>query len=203
MKCVYHDDQEASAICSTCHQPVCEACLVELGGKQFCRPCLEKKVVGKLEAGSGEKSLFWAFVLSLVPGVGYLYLGLMRRGMQTMFIFYGAIFLAVITEFGAIPALVLPVTMFYTIFDTLQLLKQMNEGHCVEDKLLFEMGLLEARGSLIGTGLIILGALALLNNLLPRFFSYHYLMNRYIAPVLIVALGIYILYRNTRGREKQ
>lgn len=198
MKCVHHGEQEASAVCATCHQPVCETCLVELGGSQFCRTCLEKKVGRKLTAGNGVKSTFWAFVLSLIPGVGYFYLGLMRRGLQTMVIFYGTIFLAALINFGPITALVLPVTMFYTIFDTLQLLKQMNEGQHVEDKLLFETGFLEHKQGLIGIGLIVLGALALLNNLLPQFFSYHYMMNRFVPPFLILALGIYILYRNAR-----
>ncbi len=202
MKCVNHDEQEATAVCPTCHKPVCDTCLVELSGRQFCRACLEKKVGGKLTLGSGDKSLFWAFVLSLIPGVGYLYLGLMRRGFQTMVIFYGTIFLAAAANFGAITALVLPVIMFYTIFDTLQLLKQMNEGEHVEDKLLFETGSLESKRGLVGIGLIVLGALALLNNLLPYFFSYHYFMNRFVPPLLILALGIYILYRNAGRREK-
>lgn len=201
MKCVHHDDREASAICSTCHKPICETCLVELSGRQFCRACLEKKVGGKVTAGSGDRRTFWAFVLSLIPGVGYLYLGLMRRGFQTMVIFYGAVFLAAAANFGAITALVLPVIMFYTIFDTLQLLKQMNEGEHVEDKPLFETGSFESRRSLVGIGLIVLGALALLNNLLPHFFSYHYLMNRFVPPLLILALGIYILYKNAGRRE--
>ncbi len=200
MKCVNHDDREASAICSICHKPICETCLVELSGGQVCRACLEKKVGGKLKAGSSEKSLFWAFVLSLIPGVGYLYLGLMRRGLQAMVIFYGTIFLAAAVNFGAITVLVLPVIMFYTIFDTLQFLKQMNEGQYVEDKLLFETGTLESKQSLVGVGLIVLGVLALLNNLLPSFFSYHYYINRFVPPLLILALGIYILYRNT-GRK--
>ncbi|TEB14183.1 B-box zinc finger [Pelotomaculum sp. FP] len=36
MKCANHEEQEAVAICSACHQPVCEDCLVTLRNRQFC-----------------------------------------------------------------------------------------------------------------------------------------------------------------------
>jgi hypothetical protein len=126
----------------------------------------------------------------------------MKRGLQTMIIFYGTIFLAAATEFGAITALVLPVVIFYTVFDTLQLLKKINQGQVVEDSPLIETDLLKSKGSLVGIALIIFGALALLNNLLPDYFPYHYLMRRLVPPLFILALGIYIFYKNTR-REKQ
>jgi len=170
---------------------------VELSDRQFCRTCLEKRIEGKHQAESSGKRPFLAFLLSLVPGVGYLYLGLMQRGLQTMLIFYGTIFLAAIADFGVITALVLPVTVFYTVFDTLQLLKQMNEGQPVKDKPLFESGFLESKRNLLGIGLIIIGALAMLNNLIS-FSAYHYILNRFVPPVLILGLGIYILVLSTR-----
>lgn len=202
MKCANHEEQEAIAICSTCHQPICADCLVTLSGRQLCRNCLESRVGVEPQPANPSRSTFWAFVLSIIPGAGYLYLGLMKRGLQTMIIFYGTIFLAAATEFGAITALVLPVVSFYTIFDTLQLLKQINQGQVVEDGPLVETDFLESKGSLWGIALIAFGTLALLNNLLPNYLPYHFLMNRLVPPLLILALGIYILYKNTR-RGKQ
>lgn len=202
MKCANHEEQEAIAICSSCHQPVCEDCLVSLSDRQICRGCLESRVGVETQIANTTRSSFWAFVLSIIPGAGYLYLGLMKRGLQTMIIFYGTIFLAAATDFGAITALVLPVVIFYTIFDTLQLLKQINQGQVVEDCPLVETGFLESKGGLVGIALIVIGALALLNNLVPNYLPYHYLMNRLIPPLLILALGIYIFYKNTR-RGKQ
>lgn len=202
MKCVNHGDQEAVAICSACHQPVCADCMVYLSNRQFCRTCLESRVGEEPKTANSSRSTFWAFFLSIIPGAGYLYLGFMKRGLQTMIIFYGTIFLAAATEFGAITALVLPVVIFYTIFDTLQLLKQINHGQVVEDVPLIETGFLESRGGLVGIALIVIGALALLNNILPDYLPYHYLMNRLVPPLLILALGIYIFYKNTRRGEQ-
>lgn len=199
MKCAHHSDQEASAICSSCHKPICEICLVVLGGEQYCAGCLESKMAGTSTSGEGRKRPFLAFILSLVPGLGYLYLGLMRRGLQTMVIFYGAIFIAAVLGSGLITALVLPVIFFYTVFDTLQMLKSINEGQRVEDKLLFEMDFLESKHALLGYGLIILGVVALAGNLMPHSFNYY--MGKIIPPVLILGLGIYILYRNAGRKE--
>jgi TM2 domain-containing membrane protein YozV len=147
----------------------------------------------------GYKRPFLAFILSLLPGVGYLYLGLMRRGLQAMVIFYGTIFIAAALNFEQITALVLPVTLFYTVFDTLQLLKKNNDGQQVEDKLLIEMEFLESRHVLLGYGFVFLGFIALVNNLLPQ--SYHYYMGKIIPPLLILALGVYILFRNAGRKE--
>jgi hypothetical protein len=72
----------------------------------------------------------------------------------------------------------------------------------VEDSPLVETGFLESRGGLVGIALIIIGILALLNNLLPNYLHYHYLINRLVPPLLIVALGIYIFYKNTRRGEQ-
>jgi TM2 domain-containing membrane protein YozV len=172
-----------------------------LGAEQYCAGCLEAKVAETPNAGLGYKKPWLAFILSLMPGVGYLYLGLMRRGLQTMVVFYGTIFIAAALNFEQITALVLPVTLFYTIFDTLQLLKKNNEGQQVEDKPLFDVEILESKHVFLGYGLIFLGLIALANNLLPQSFAYHHYLGKIIPPVLILGLGIYILFRNAGKKE--
>lgn len=202
MKCAHHGDQEATAICSFCHKPICETCLVVLGGEQYCAGCLEAKVAQTSNREQSFKRPWLVFLLSMIPGVGYLYLGLMRRGLQAMVIFYGTIFIAAALNFGQITAFVLPVAFFYTVFDTLQLLKRINDGQKVEDTLLFEMEALESRHLLLGYGFIFLGVIALAGNLLPQSYAYHYYMRKIIPPVLILGLGIYILYRNAGRKEE-
>jgi hypothetical protein len=96
--------------------------------------------VGKTpEPELGYKRPFLAFMLSLLPGVGYLYLGLMRRGLQTMVVFYGAFFIdRCALSSDRFTALVLPEPLFYTVFDSLQALMKINEGQQGEDKLLLK-----------------------------------------------------------------
>lgn len=201
MKCSYHPESEATDICLTCHRPVCDQCTINLTNKNYCRPCLEEKVVNRNNRNS-MKTRFIAFLLSLVPGGGYFYLGLMKRGLQTMVIFFGSIFLGGISNLESLTAFVVPIMIFYSIFDTQQLLKKMNEGQLVEDKELFDWGRWESKGNILGTALIVFGIFALLNNVMPYFLNYH-LISKIVPPLVILGIGVYILYRNTKGGGNQ
>jgi hypothetical protein len=200
MKCTNHSELDAVDICTNCGQPVCNKCIVTLGDKNYCRPCLEKKVASipeKMET----KSKFIAFVLSLLPGCGYLYLGLMKRGLQAMVIFFGTIFFSVMIQMDELTALVLPVIFFYTVFDTQQFVKKINYGCHVEDRELFDWGIWENKRSIIGVGLILMGVLGLAKNFIPYFIPYAFIKNA-LLPLLIAGLGVYILYHSTGKKEK-
>jgi len=124
----------------------------------------------------------------------------MNRGLQIMIVFFGAIFVAGMTHIDQILPLVLPVVWFYSIFDTLQLTRQMREGLRVEDKPLLDTGKRANWQQLLGYTLIGLGALALLKNFLPYIFN-HWVAHELIASLIIIAIGVFILYRNLgRGR---
>ncbi|MEW6183713.1 MAG: B-box zinc finger protein [Bacillota bacterium] len=200
MKCVNHPDAEAEVLCVLCKTPVCPECRVTLRGADYCRPCLEGKVAATGGTVSGEKSVFLAFLLSLIPGVGYMYLEMMDRGLQTLIIFFGTIFVAAMTGLGPLTALVIPVLMFYSIFDTLQLARKMREGVPVEDRPLVDLGKHNKWRDYLGYALIVLGAVALLNNYLPYVFRYG-TVHRLISPLLIIGVGVLILYQNLKGRK--
>ena len=42
MKCYYHPDREAVAVCSVCGKPLCAECAHEYKGKIYCKDCLAK-----------------------------------------------------------------------------------------------------------------------------------------------------------------
>ncbi len=42
MKCYYHPDREAVAVCSVCGKPLCAECAQEYKGKVYCKECLAK-----------------------------------------------------------------------------------------------------------------------------------------------------------------
>ncbi|MTI85182.1 MAG: hypothetical protein FH756_15120 [Firmicutes bacterium] len=205
MQCTNHAEKEAEAICSDCSIPVCHECMVEVAGQHFCRSCLEKRIMNQTEhiseepiSSPGNKSKFWAFVSSLIPGVGYMYLGLMRRGLESMILFFGTIFVSSIIHMDELVPFVLPVIFFYSIFDTQRLVGQMIDGYQVRDQALLDWEKIGSRSTIIAYVLIGLGTLALLNNLLPQVFFYNGLANRLVPPLLILGLGIFILYRSTR-----
>jgi len=167
LKCVQHPEAEAEVLCAICKAHLCPECRITLKGADYCRACLEGRVEAPDGAAAKNKSVFLSFILSLIPGVGYLYLELMNRGLQTMILFFGTLFVAAMTGIEPLIPLVAPVLMFYSIFDTLQLSRRMREGVPVEDKPLFEFGRYAKWQDYLGYALVGLGVLALLNNFCP------------------------------------
>lgn len=196
MKCANHPEIEAQKLCSTCHAPVCDECSVSLKGLNYCKACLENRVGASQHLVQNVRSAFLTFLLSLIPGVGYMYLGLMNRGLQTMIIFFGTIFLAEMTNIDPLVPLVLPVLIFYSVFDTLQLLRKMQHQP-VEDRPLIDLGGRSNWQNYLGYGLVGLGLLALVNNFVPYLFNYD-IMRRLVSPLFIIAIGGLILYKNLR-----
>jgi hypothetical protein len=194
MKCVNHLEAEAEVLCSICKTPICSECRITLRDQDYCRSCLEKQVESVKNIGFRDRSAWLAFLLSLIPGVGYMYLGLMNRGLQTIIIFFGAIFVSEITRLDLAP-FVIPVLVFYSIFDTLQLSRKIRQNVPVEDAPLINVGEFSNWQRYVGYALIGLGGLALINNLTPHFFDYG-MMHRLISPLLIIGVGVFILYRN-------
>jgi len=204
MRCKNHNEVESVETCTVCGNQFCQDCLVALEGEQYCKSCLadgvKRQAFEVTEPKKERKSRFWAFLLSLVPGVGYLYLGLMNRGLQTMVLFFGSVFLSSFIGFEEIMSLVAPVVIFYSVFDTQQLAKKINAGIRVEDNQLFDIKSIPYSHNWLGYALIVIGFLALMHNM-PHYFPYWVTLKRMIPPLLIIALGAAILYRNTRKED--
>lgn len=204
MNCSHHPEKKAVTVCGLCGTAYCAECLVNLGDQHYCKDCLAAGInkAGSMVVSKDRKSRFWAFVFSMVPGVGYLYLGLLNKGLQTMTLFFGTIFVASFIGFGEITGLVVPVVMFYSIFDTQQLVKSINEGIPVEDKQFFDFKKLPLTQSWIGYALVVIGFMALSQNVLslymPDWLGH---IRRFVPPLLIIGLGAVILYRNTKRTE--
>lgn len=83
-------------------------------------------------------------MMSIIPGLGHMYLGLTQRGITFLISFIGLfaiiVFISAVMGSGAILVflLALPVIWIYGMFDAVQLLQAKNRGEQVEDKSLFE-----------------------------------------------------------------
>lgn len=86
-----------------------------------------------------KRSKFFTFIMSWIPGVGHLYLGLMTRGLIFLAAFFGwitfVVFLCIASqqEGFAVLLLVLPILWFYSFFDALHQRRRMEEGEEVLD----------------------------------------------------------------------
>ena len=151
---------------------------------------------------------FLKFLAACIPGVGYMYLGLVKLGVQTLalFLLIKPIFSLLSIEF--LGDIILIPFWFFTFFDTFSLSNKMDRGEVINDSdFIFEKF---NRGN-IDTGnirvdiwkvvawvLIILGAFAILNKAFAEFPLYGLIrsyVSSYFIPVLFVFAGIYLLLK--------
>lgn len=127
------------------------------------------------------KSRLFSLLCAFWPGAGEMYMGLMKRGLAIMLIFWGAI--AIMSAIGLEMLLfLLPVLWFYSFFDTLTLRSldyyaltelQEKDDFFFQDLLGGERSLpatMQRNHILVGAGLIVLGAVMLYTRLIRSFY---------------------------------
>lgn len=158
------------------------------------------------------------YILALIPGLGYMYLGLIVRGVETLALYIMIDPIFSVVGLGWIANLVKIPIWFYVFFDTINTSKRMDNGETIrdEDFILkrfnnkdFTAGegftnseTLRKNGLItIGWLLVVLGLLALANRLLITFglaaIIKHY-TTIYFVPVLFILIGVYLLFRNRK-----
>ncbi|MCM3274241.1 hypothetical protein [Paenibacillus elgii] len=96
------------------------------------------------EASAPMNDRFRTIVLSFVPGLGHLHLGLMQRGLGFMVLFFGLtvmiFFLSVITHRDVFLVFLgaLPVIWLYCMFDCVQQYGRKERGEVLTDRTIFE-----------------------------------------------------------------
>lgn len=79
------------------------------------------------------KNSFLTFLTALIPGVGYMYLGLMRKGVEALLIFLVLRRFFDIMSLSAIGWLLSVVLWFYCFIDTFNVAHRINMGEFVPD----------------------------------------------------------------------
>ncbi len=163
---------------------------------------------------------FLLFISSCLSGCGQMYQGYMKRGLSLLLAFCLVIFVSTYFYLGTL-ALFLPVIWLYAFFDSYALRSQLAAGTAPEDAFLFGLddmdsqrlgALLRKRHSLIGWGLVAVGAYMLYDMLLDQlggfFFGWfgewlygllRYGLPRLVITVLVILLGLWFI-RGPRGK---
>ncbi|KJD43218.1 hypothetical protein [Paenibacillus terrae] len=87
---------------------------------------------------------FFTILLSFIPGLGHLHLGLMQRGLSFLMSFFGfgtiLVFISSITNESGFMAFacVLPIIWLYCMFDAVQHVHRKQAGEILQDRTLFE-----------------------------------------------------------------
>jgi len=154
------------------------------------------------------RSGFLTFITAMIPGVGYMYLGLLTRGIETL-----ALFLIIPTLFNLIGLnditwLFRAVFWFFTFFDTFSIAHKLDRGETVVDNDFIFKSKSENPGlsidfdknkwTAIAWVLIIVGIIAIINSIFKTTILYGLIrvyLGRYFLPIILILGGICLLFR--------
>ncbi len=137
MKCANHSDREAAVACSECGKPLCGECTVQLGDMAWCKACLEgflSRAQTPRHHWTARKLI--AVLLSMVPGAGHMFLGLIGKGFALMGLLFAAIFLVILysdsTGMYWLAAYLIPTIsvlfLCYAVFDSMAIADAEKSG---------------------------------------------------------------------------
>ena len=212
MKCANHPRSEAAAVCAGCGKDLCQECAIALSTGAWCRECL-----GALTAeGAGArerrgKSKLLAALLSIIPGVGHMYLGLIGKGFAMLGLLLVSIFLVILysdsTGMYWMTAFLIPTLcilfLSYAVFDSMAMTERATEDSAM--KTIWERVLLNRRTS--GYVLLIAGVVGVLDvfeqplsSLMRAWFSVEMPVTALVIPVILVIVGVYLLRKGRSSR---
>ena len=162
-----------------------------------------------------KRSSFLTFIASLVPGLGYMYLGLIKKGIQAMVIFFLIEPLFSFIGLDGLTSVILIPLWFYLFFDTFNIARKLDKGEFVNDSdFIFSKyhhlnnkenlsdgtirNMRERSGLIVGWALVIIGILSIINKLFPNNVIYNFIrqsIGTYFVPVLFVFVGVYLLVK--------
>jgi TM2 domain-containing membrane protein YozV len=161
------------------------------------------------------KNSFITFITACIPGVGYMYNGLIKKGVQVLFLYLliGPILSFIGLSF--LSHLIKICIWFYTFFDTFAVSNKIKRGEYVPDSEFILKNYVNMNNShnenitwngrinkqgwvILGSSLIILGGLSILNQIFIDNDIYKYIRSyasQYFIPIVLIVIGISILFK--------
>jgi cell wall-active antibiotic response 4TMS protein YvqF/B-box zinc finger protein len=194
MKCAVHAEVDATGFCRNCGKALCPQCTREVQGALYCEECLAKLVASPPQRG-GHPNPGAAFWLGWVPGLGAVYNGEYIKALIHVLIFGGIIALlnSEISEGSqAMLGILLGAFCIYMPFEALNSARAIRAGK--KPAAFFGEG---ESGRPIGAYVLIgIGVIFLLFN----FDVLHFEWFARSWPLILIALGGYLLWCRTKGR---
>ena len=149
MKCAYHPDTQAFNTCGRCGERLCDGCAIAVDGRVVCKVCIasamnmgpgvnsEHAHSRRAEPADAPKprryiSGLWIFLLSGLPGLNFMAMGLMKRGLFFMSAFFGLVYLMIGFRVTVFP-FVIAMLFFASLCDAQSKRRRINSGEYVSD----------------------------------------------------------------------
>jgi hypothetical protein len=162
-----------------------------------------------------KRSSFLTFIASLIPGLGYMYLGLIKKGIQAMVIFFLIEPVFRFIGLGGLSSIISIPLWFYLFFDTFNIARKLDRGEFVSDSdFIFSKyhhfnnkeninddtikNIGDKGGLVAGWALVVIGTLSIINKIFPNNTIYIFIkqsIGTYFVPVLFVFVGVYLLVK--------
>jgi hypothetical protein len=196
MNCANHADKTAITTCTKCKRPLCEDCTIHWPTGVTCKHCLEAEQLKSAKRPAFHKSPGLAATLSLMPGMGQIYVGYYTAGFINLMIVASIITVLNSSMAGNMEpffGLFLAFFWVFNMFDAAKRARLFNE---------YQLGKEEAKiptdSPLVG-GLILL-TLGLILTLTVTFdFDLEFLEP--IWPLAIVAIGAYMIFKYRKTKQ--
>lgn len=136
MNCKNHVNRQAYSRCSKCGDYICDECGIMANGETICKSCASEMLGSSKYTSSytvkKDVNGFFLFCLSCLPGLNYMYMGLIKRGIFMMAAFFGMF--AVLINTGSVMAgAIFTIIFFASFFDGFKIRKKLLRGVPVED----------------------------------------------------------------------
>lgn len=164
------------------------------------------------------KNSFVTFITACIPGVGYMYNGLIKKGVQVLFLYMLIDPILSFVGLGFLAHLIEICIWFYTFFDTFAVSNKINRGEYVPDSEFIFKNYVNIDSStqnnvswnerinkqgwiILGSALIILGVLAIFNQIFVNYDIYKFIRSyasQYFIPILFIVIGLLILFKKIK-----
>ena len=210
MNCAYHVHNPAVVNCNGCGKPLCPSCDHRIKGFPFCQDCIVSGIELLRQHNHSSYAPFVkkqtspliATLLSFIcPGLGAAYNGQTSKALVYFAVFIGLFQMAVLTDGMAIFVLGFMGMWLFAALDAFRTARAIRSGVTPNDAEDILVQRFSGNPKLWGIVLTALG----LSFFLRTFLNFHFL-TKFVIPVLLIGLGIYLLRnfifnRKAKGRN--
>ncbi|MEN3333096.1 MAG: hypothetical protein V7641_2461 [Blastocatellia bacterium] len=202
MTCSYHTQSAARVQCTSCNRGLCAACDHRIKGYAYCQDCIVRGIESlshhRYQPGRSKTKARLAALCALIPGMGAVY---NRQNLKAVVHFVSIVGLFNLTKLHILPGLFSLAGMavyIYSMMDAYRTAERISQGDSAEaDEARFKQRLAK-RAPVLGVGLIVLGALMVIQILRP----FAFINPARLLPVALIILGGYLLtkyFQRSRG----